>query len=69
MWDTRAVFVEFVDEVEVRQVFLLNTAVFPCRHYFTTVPYSYFMYMMSILYILITDIVSKQNAFLWQMKP
>jgi len=66
----RAVFVEFVDEVAVRQVFLLNTLVFPCHYYFTNASYSYFMYLMSILYFLITDSVSKQNAsLLWQMKP
>jgi hypothetical protein len=71
MLDTRAVFVEFVDEVAVRQVFLLNTLVFPCHYYFVTnASYSYFVCLMSTLYILITDSVSKQNAsFLWKMRP
>jgi len=70
MLDKRAIFVEFVDEVAVIQVFLLNTLVFPCHYYFTDTSYSYFMYLMSTLYFLITDSVSKQNAsFLWQMRP
>jgi len=70
MLDKRAVFVEFVDEVAVRQAFLLNTLVFPCHYYFINASYSYFMYLMSTLYFLMTDSVSKQNtSFRWRMKP
>ena len=50
MLDTRAIFVEFVDEVTGRRVVLFNTLVFPFHYYFTNVPCSYFMYLMSTLY-------------------
>ena len=68
MLDTRAVFVVFVGEVAVRQVLLSNAMVFPC-HYFTNAQYSYFIYLISTLYVLINDGVSKQNALLLKMKP